>query len=77
MENEKELSEAELRKLAHERVWGQTGQQFVPLKSVLPEGAEMTAGPKPRGPESSKRGANQGARRGPAGSSPSQSQRIR
>jgi hypothetical protein len=31
------LSEEELRKLAHERVWGQTGQQFEKLERVWPD----------------------------------------
>ena len=34
---DRELSEKELRKLAHDRVWGGTAGEFAPLESVLPK----------------------------------------
>jgi hypothetical protein len=42
MSNTKKPTEAELRKLAHERVWGSTGKQFEPLELVL----DLTGGQK-------------------------------
>lgn len=50
-------SEEELRKLAHERVWGQAGRQFEKLESALLHEPAVGAPPTVRPPRSSTREA--------------------